>query len=60
MATAAEILVVEDEPELREMVAEYLARHGFAVRMAIDGEAMAARPGKGGRSRHPLYPYAWR
>jgi CheY-like chemotaxis protein len=43
MATAAEILVVEDEPELREMVAEYLARHGFAVRMAIDGEAMAAR-----------------
>jgi DNA-binding response OmpR family regulator len=43
MATAAEILVVEDEPELRGMVAEYLARHGFAVRMAIDGEAMAAR-----------------
>src|SRR5271166_4735468 len=43
MATAAEILVVDDEPELCEMVAEYLMRHGFAVRTAMDGEAMAAR-----------------
>jgi DNA-binding response OmpR family regulator len=43
MAIPTEILVVDDEPELREMVAEYLARHGFAVRTAMDGEAMAAR-----------------
>jgi DNA-binding response OmpR family regulator len=43
MAGPAEILVVDDELDLREMVAEYLARHGFRVRTAMDGEAMAAR-----------------
>src|SRR5262249_18111041 len=43
MAVSTEILVVDDEGDLREMVAEYLARHGFHVRTAIDGEAMAAR-----------------
>ena len=36
MAVSAEILVVDDELDLREMVAEYLARHGFHVRTAID------------------------
>ena len=43
MANAAEILVVDDERDLCETVAEYLVRHGFAVRTAMDGEAMAAR-----------------
>src|SRR5262245_41824227 len=43
MAAAAEILVVDDELDLRETVAEYLARHGFHVRTAMDGEAMAER-----------------
>ena len=43
MAASAEILVVDDELDLRETVAEYLARHGFHVRTAMDGEAMAAR-----------------
>ena len=43
MAASAEILVVDDELDLREMVAEYLARHGFHVRTAMDGEAMTAR-----------------
>ena len=43
MASAAEILVVDDERDLREMVAEYLARHGFGVRAAMDGESMVAR-----------------
>src|SRR5512133_3946626 len=43
MAVRGEILVVDDELDLREMVAEYLARHGFHVRTAMDGEAMAAR-----------------
>jgi len=43
MAASAEILVVDDELDLRETVAEYLARHGFHVRIAMDGEAMAAR-----------------
>jgi two-component system phosphate regulon response regulator OmpR len=43
MAVATEVLVVDDELDLREMVAEYLARYGFHVRTAIDGEAMTAR-----------------
>src|SRR6266446_669304 len=43
MGIASEILVVDDEPDLCETVAEYLARHGFVVRTATDGEAMAAR-----------------
>ena len=43
MSIETEILVVDDEHDLRETVAEYLARHGFAVRTAIDGEAMATR-----------------
>ena len=43
MAVSTEILVVDDEVDLREMVAEYLARHGFQVRTAMDGEGMAAR-----------------
>jgi len=37
MAVSTEILVVDDELDLREMVAEYLARHGFHVRTAMDG-----------------------
>jgi DNA-binding response OmpR family regulator len=43
MGAPTEILVVDDEPDLRETVAEYLTRCGFAVRTATDGEAMAAR-----------------
>jgi hypothetical protein len=43
MSIETEILVVDDELDLRETVAEYLVRYGFAVRTAMDGEAMAAR-----------------
>ena len=43
MAAPVEILVVDDELDLREMVAEYLMRHGFRVRTAMDGEAMTAK-----------------
>jgi DNA-binding response OmpR family regulator len=43
MGISAEILVVDDERGLRDMVAEYLGRHGFDVRTAADGESMAAR-----------------
>jgi two-component system phosphate regulon response regulator OmpR len=43
MAVSTEILVVDDEVDLCEIVAEYLARHGFRVRTAPNGEAMAAR-----------------
>ena len=34
------LLVVDDEPELRGLLAEYFGRHGFAVRMA-EGAAQA-------------------
>ncbi|WP_439598923.1 response regulator [Falsiroseomonas sp.] len=37
MAETAAIIVCDDEPDLREAVAEYLARRGFAVRRAADG-----------------------
>ena len=33
-----------NERDLRGMVAEYRVRHGFNVRTALDGEAIAARP----------------
>jgi DNA-binding response OmpR family regulator len=36
------IVIVDDEPELRAMVAEYLARHGFAVASAAGGAELDA------------------
>jgi DNA-binding response OmpR family regulator len=41
-ADAPPVLVVDDEPELRSLLAEYLGRQGFAVREAADA-AMARR-----------------
>lgn len=38
---APTVLVVDDEPELRSLLAEYFGRHGFSVRTAAD--AVAAR-----------------
>jgi len=35
----ATVLVVDDEPELRELLSEYLRRHGFAVQAAADAQA---------------------
>jgi DNA-binding response OmpR family regulator len=35
-AAAARVLVVDDEPELRALLAEYLGRQGFDVRAAAD------------------------
>jgi two-component system cell cycle response regulator DivK len=37
METKPRILVVDDYPDGREMVAEYLAYHGFPIREARDG-----------------------
>ena len=31
-----DLLVVDDEPELRSLLAEYFARHGYTVRTAAD------------------------
>ncbi len=36
----AEIIVVDDEPGLREMLGDYLSAAGYAVRLAADGLAM--------------------
>lgn len=36
------LVIVDDEPELRAMVAEYLARHGFAVDAAAGGAELDA------------------
>ena len=56
MRTWAEVLVVDDEPDLRETVAEYLTRHGFAVnqRTANDGGAslLERRPISQSRYQH--------
>ena len=36
----AQILVVDDDPALRELLQQYLGEHGFAVAAVHDGEAM--------------------
>jgi DNA-binding response OmpR family regulator len=41
-ASLRQIIVVDDEPDLREMVGEYLSKHGFAVRGAASGAAFDA------------------
>lgn len=40
MADGAAIIVCDDEPDLREAVAEYLARRGLDVRRAEDGASL--------------------
>jgi two-component system phosphate regulon response regulator OmpR len=42
MSEPARVIVVDDELELRQMVAEYLGRHGFDVRTAGDGAELDA------------------
>ncbi|MCJ0902978.1 response regulator transcription factor [Rhodococcus sp. ARC_M6] len=39
---ASRVLVVEDEPALAKVVANYLAREGFQVRIALDGPSAVA------------------
>ncbi len=40
MTTQANILVVDDDPDLRWMVNKYLSKHDYAVTLAEDGEKM--------------------
>ncbi len=48
MADSADVVIVDDEAELRAMVAEYLSRQGFSMREAASGAELdvllAARP----------------
>ena len=41
-ATATQLLVVDDEPELRSLLVEYFVRHGFAVEAVADAAAARA------------------
>ena len=41
-APGAALLVVDDEPELRSLLGEYFARHGFAVEAVADAAAARA------------------
>ncbi len=49
-ASADTIVVCDDEPDVREMVGEYLARRGFEVASAANVAEMRARLAKGGVS----------
>jgi len=40
MSDAAHILIVDDDPEIRELLGRFLSTHGFRTSMAVDGEAM--------------------
>ena len=40
--TRAEIVAVDDEPEIRSLLADYLGQHGYAVRTADGGAALRA------------------
>jgi two-component system phosphate regulon response regulator OmpR len=44
----ARLLVCDDEPDVREMFAEYLGRRGFSVETAADAVALRAAVGRGG------------
>jgi DNA-binding response OmpR family regulator len=54
MAPATRVLVVDDEPMVREVLARYLEKEGFSVQTAEDGEqALAAF---GGLATRPVLP----
>lgn len=40
MTAAEHILVVDDEPEIRDLIERYLSKHGYRVSTAADGKAM--------------------
>jgi two-component system OmpR family response regulator len=40
METGARVLIVDDDPGIRDVVSEFLGRHGYEVETAADGKAM--------------------
>jgi two-component system OmpR family response regulator len=44
--TAARIVVVDDDPGIRELVSDFLGRHGFDVETAADGAGLARALGE--------------
>ena len=47
----AQILVCDDEPDLREMLQEYLQKRGYSVTLAGNADEMRAGRGKGSKPR---------
>jgi two-component system OmpR family response regulator len=45
MTTGKTLLVVDDDPQLRQLVREYLGEHGYVVLVAADGAGMWAEIG---------------
>jgi DNA-binding response OmpR family regulator len=43
---AEHVLIVEDDPEVREMMGEYLGTHGYRVTLCANGEAMRKAVGE--------------
>jgi DNA-binding response OmpR family regulator len=43
----AEVIVVDDEPDLRAMLEDYLGLHGYKVRVAVDGRELDRRLAEG-------------
>ncbi|MEM1428293.1 MAG: response regulator [Pseudomonadota bacterium] len=43
MTEQHDILICDDEPDLREMLQEYLEKRGFAVRLAANGDELEAQ-----------------
>ena len=48
MENGARILIVDDDPGIRDVVSEFLGRHGFEVETAADGKAMDQVLARGG------------
>jgi two-component system OmpR family response regulator len=42
MSANGHVLIVEDDPDIRQMIGDYLGGHGFDVTQTPDGEAMRA------------------
>jgi two-component system, OmpR family, response regulator len=42
MAEAVRVIVVDDEPDLRAILADYLGKYGFSVRTAGDARELDA------------------
>ena len=44
------ILMVDDDPGIRDVVSDFLRRHGYQVETAADGQRDGAGAGRAGRS----------
>ncbi len=47
MATSGRVLIVEDDPQVRDMLTEYLSAHGYEVTQVDGGAAMRAALARG-------------